>query len=239
MPCVEEVRVSVVESIPIARRETMVEAIAKALIQYIADKGLGAGERLPSERELVQMVGASRLPLREALCVLKGLGIVESQHGRGVFVKRLDLGAVFGMLSPLLRTQAEIDIKHIFEVRLHLEASIAELAASSRQDHHLSALQDAQQGMIESIDIRPDYVRYDMAFHLELARSTDNPIFHVFMASVTDLLQEVQYLYVDDVEVRRLAAEEHEQILDAVRKGNGKQARIRMQTHLRNATRRM
>ena len=230
---------SVAETIDTGRHETMVEAIAQGLIRYIAEKGLKAGDRLPPERELVQMVGASRLPLREALCVLKGLGIVEAQHGKGVFVKPLDLGAIFGMLSPLLRAHAEIDIKHIFEVRLHLEAVVAELAAASRSDANLGTLSEALAGMRESVDNRPVYVQHDMAFHQELARSTGNPIFHVFMASITDLLGELQFLYRDDVEFRELAVREHGEILQAVGTGDGQRAKAAMQRHLRHAMQRL
>jgi len=78
-----------------------------------------------------------------------------------------------------------------------------------------------------------------MAFHQELARSTDNPIFHVFMASITDLLAEVQFLYRDNVDIRRHALGEHAEILEAVRTGDGQRARAAMQTHLRHAMQRM
>ncbi|MCH5378003.1 MAG: GntR family transcriptional regulator, partial [Planctomycetes bacterium] len=171
--------------------ETVVEAITEKLIRYIAEHRLKGGDRLPSERDLARMVGASRLPLREAVCVLKGLGIVEARHGKGIFVKQLDPTAVFGMLSPLLRTQAEIDVQHIFEVRLHLEAGIAELAAAHRSEQNLEQMRDALCGMRASIQKRRNYARHDMAFHQELASSTGNPVFRVFMASITDLLSEV------------------------------------------------
>lgn len=228
-----------VETIDTGRRETVVDAIAHGLIRYIAENGLRAGDRLPPERELVQMVGASRLPLREALSVLKGLGIVEARHGKGVFVKPLDLGAIFGMLSPLLRTYARIDIRQIFEVRLHLEASVAELAAHSRSQEHIDALQEALEGMRASVQNRDVYVRHDTAFHQELAKSTGNPIFGVFMASITDLLGELQFLYRDEIEFRELALAEHERILEAVRRRDAGQAKAAMQEHLRNATERL
>ena len=228
-----------VEIIHTGKRQTVVEGIAQGLIRYIAEKGLTAGDRLPAERELVQMVGASRLPLREALCVLKGLGIIESRHGKGVFVKPIDLAAVFGMLSPLLRTHAEIDIRQIFEARLHIEASVAQLAAASRSDANLQTLEHALAGMTQRIDDRSDYSQHDMTFHQELARSTGNPIFHVFMASITDLLSEVQFLYRDETEFRRDAIAEHRLILDAVASRNAIQAKTEMESHIRNAIERM
>jgi GntR family transcriptional repressor for pyruvate dehydrogenase complex len=177
--------------------------------------------------------------LREALCVLKGLGIVEAQHGRGLFVKHLDPAAIFGMLSPLLRSQANIDLDHLFQARMLLEGSIAELAAANRTDENLQALEEATQGMRDNLAERRTYIQHDMAFHQELARSSGNSIFHVFMASITDLLVELQFHYRDDVHVRHLAVLEHGEILEAVRRQNGPQARTEMQRHLQNATERV
>ena len=229
---------AVAETIHTEKRRTVVEAIAQALIRYIASKGLKPGDRLPPERELVKMVGASRLPLREALCVLKGLGIVEARHGKGVFIRPLDLAAVFGMLSPLLKTHARIDVKDLFEARLHLEASVAELAAASRSPAHLDALRQTVRGMRDNLSNRPAYIEHDMAFHQEMALAAGNPIFHVFMASITDLLAELQLLYRDKVEARRRAVTEHERILAAVVAGHGPGAKAAMQEHLRNAMKR-
>ncbi len=78
-----------------------------------------------------------------------------------------------------------------------------------------------------------------MDFHQELARSTGNPIFHIFMASITDLLNEVQFLYRDKTEVRRDAIAEHGRILEAVANGDAGQTRSEMELHLRNAIERM
>jgi len=230
---------AIIEALETEKHQTVVEAISQALIRYIAANGLKGGDRLPSERELVKMAGASRLPLREAICVLKGLGILEAKHGKGVFVKPLDLGALFSMLSPLLKTQADIDLKDLFEARLHLEASIAELAAANRNDENLLALEQSLRGMQVNLGDRSIYVQRDMEFHEELARSTGNPIFHVFMASLTDLLCELQFRYHNDPEIRGQAVDEHKEILDAVRQGDGPRARAAMQKHLSNAIHRI
>lgn len=230
---------STVEVIETGKRQTVVEAIAQGLIRYIASHGLRAGDRLPSERRLVTMVDATRVPLREALSVLKGLGIIEARHGKGVFVKELDLAGIFGMLSPLLRSQADIDLPRLFQARVYLEGSVAELAAANRSEDDLRVLDEALEGMRVSLGDRPAYMRYDTTFHQELARSTGNPIFRVFMASITDLLAELQCLYQDDVGVRTEAAHEHAEILEAVRDRDGRRAKAAMQRHLSNATERI
>lgn len=217
------------------KQTSLVERIAQGLIQYIAAQGLRPGDRLPSERELVRMVGASRLPLREAISVLKGLGVLEVKHGKGIFVRRLDLGTLFGKLSPLLRVQGGMDLPALFEVRMHLEGSIAQIAALRRGPEHLEKLEASVEVMWANLEDRTGYVRHDMAFHQELARSTGNPIFHVLMATIGDLLCELQYMYRDSVEIRRLAIAEHQAILDAVRQAQPDQARSAMLQHLQNA----
>ena len=224
---------------PISPRETVVDAIVRALVQYIADNRLQAGDRLPSERTLVEMLGASRLPIREALSVLKGLGIIEAQHGRGFFVKQLDPAAVFGMLSPLLKIQTAMDQRHLLEARLALETDIAALAAQHRSDENLETLGTELDAMRASIRNRTEYVAHDKAFHRELAEATGNPVFGVFTASITDLLAELHDRFRDDPTFRQAAIDEHELIVQAVRKADSEAARKAMQHHLANAAERL
>lgn len=52
------------------------------------DKGrFKEGAKLPSESELVEHYGVSRMTVRNALSVLQGEGLVHSEHGKGVFVR--------------------------------------------------------------------------------------------------------------------------------------------------------
>ncbi len=227
------------EILPISPRETVVDAIVRTLVQYIADNRLQAGDRLPSERTLVEMFGASRLPIREALSVLKGLGIIEARHGKGFFVKQLDPAAVFGMLSPLLKIQTAMEQRHLLEARLALELEIAALAAQHRSGEDLDVLDAELDAMRDSIRNRMEYVAHDKAFHRELARATGNPVFCVFMASITDLLTELHDRFRDDLAFRREAIGEHEKIVRAVREADVEAARQAMQHHLANAIERL
>ncbi|MFE6387497.1 GntR family transcriptional regulator [Nocardiopsis dassonvillei] len=61
--------------------------IANDLRDSITSGALEPGEKLPSERELAQRYGAARNTAREAMRLLADEGLVDAQHGRGVFVR--------------------------------------------------------------------------------------------------------------------------------------------------------
>lgn len=228
------------ELIDIGRRETVVEAIAKALIDYIAKKGLQPGDKLPTERELVEMTGASRLPLREALCMLKGLGVVEAKHGKGIYVKPLDIGAVFQALSPLLKVHAGLDKDHIARVRHYLEGGVAEMAALHRTDENLVVMRAAIDQMWVNLAERAVYIKHDMTFHHELGNATGNPIFQALMSCIADLFVEVQWLYPEHrIDFFEEATEEHERIFEAVRDQDGARAKAAIREHILNARKRL
>ena len=48
------------------------------------------GDKLPSEKELCETFGVSRVPVREALCALELNGLVSSIQGLGVYVKEVN-----------------------------------------------------------------------------------------------------------------------------------------------------
>lgn len=63
--------------------------IADVVRARIAGGELAAGDQLPSERELMEGFGASRGTVRNAVSLLKAEGLVEVEHGRGAYVRRL------------------------------------------------------------------------------------------------------------------------------------------------------
>jgi len=60
--------------------------IAKNISTYITENDVDAGDALPSERELCQMTGTSRVTVRKALNILAEDKIIERKHGAGTFV---------------------------------------------------------------------------------------------------------------------------------------------------------
>jgi GntR family transcriptional regulator len=62
--------------------------VADKLREAIVSGTFGPGAKLPSERELARSYGIARNTARQAIAILQAEGLVEAQHGRGVYVRR-------------------------------------------------------------------------------------------------------------------------------------------------------
>ena len=72
------------------RREGLAEKVLHRILGLIRSGNLKAGDKLPSERNLMEIFAVSRPPIREALSALSILGVVESRHGGRASITDLD-----------------------------------------------------------------------------------------------------------------------------------------------------
>jgi DNA-binding FadR family transcriptional regulator len=68
------------------KRQTLAEQVADTLKEAILASRWQAGEALPTEPELCEQFDVSRAVVRDATRMLVAQGLVDAQHGRGVFV---------------------------------------------------------------------------------------------------------------------------------------------------------
>src|SRR5215475_15489296 len=71
-------------------KQDLRQRVVGRIVELIRTGNLRPGDRLPPERELVEIFAISRPSLREAMRALSTLGIVESRHGGGTFVTDLN-----------------------------------------------------------------------------------------------------------------------------------------------------
>lgn len=64
----------------------MYQQVISQIIEYIEQKNLSAGDRIPTERELSEMLKVSRASVREAIRSLELLGYVVSRQGEGTYI---------------------------------------------------------------------------------------------------------------------------------------------------------
>jgi DNA-binding GntR family transcriptional regulator len=203
------------------RVRSVVELAYDELRARIVDGRLRPGARI-GQAELADALGISRGSVREALRRLAGDGLVVFEVNRGFFVADVGLERVLERL----------------EARLLLEPAIARLAAARREDADLDALRVAIAGERSA---RTAGAAHDAsrAFHAALAAATRN-----------DALTRIfDSLWIADVGRRLLASRrsqpdwqaadvaEHEDLLDAVARGDGDRAESAMRAHVESAWR--
>src|SRR5438874_2656896 len=71
---------------PVERLSTA-SLVARQLLEELSKESFSPGTRLPSERDLAQMLGVGRSTLREAISALELLGIIEIRPGSGSYLK--------------------------------------------------------------------------------------------------------------------------------------------------------
>jgi len=215
---------------PIVKR-TVKDQISDKLAYMIHCGLVQPGDELPSERELASTLGVARETVRAAIAVLQGRRMIEvSQGARTKVVGRgaMPLHASVGILADLKHRSLE----EVGEARAAVEVQVIRLAAqriSARQLARLQSLVDEQHAMLD------DPVRFqisDQEFHQTLYRACGN-----------DLLAGVVFdFYGYALEYRRLAlkrkgaiahsVDEHQRIVDALRKHDPQAAVGAMSRHL-------
>jgi GntR family transcriptional regulator, transcriptional repressor for pyruvate dehydrogenase complex len=221
-------------SISLVERTPLVEKIVSALVEYISASDLVAGNKLPSETKLSEMLGVSRLALREALIRLKALGLIEARHGTGWFVRKFEPADSFRQLSPLLRNFTGADLNQIMQVRMILEPAIAGIAAEHISPVGLKSLNRQILCMKENIVDREKFIECDMAFHATLADECGNKILTVLSSILTDLGRSAQWAFKDAVENREQSWKFHWAVFQAISAGNRPAAEKAMAEHIQD-----
>lgn len=190
------------------------------------------GSKLPSEKELSQTMGVSRVSIREGIQHLVSLGILETRHGEGTFVRELGGGGQlhFNALLPLLVLD-DIDILQVLEYRRIVEKGAAALAAERATDQDLAEMEAVYGQMVQLRDNVAEFARADLEFHLVLAKATGNPV----IIKVNNVLRTILEISMENI-VTTLKMEDglhyHRLIIDAIRAHDAEAAESIMQEHV-------
>lgn len=212
------------------RRPPVFASTAARIRELALAQGLDAGDRLPSERELARLLGVSRTSLREALTALRIEGMVEVQHGNGIYLLRSPAETVPPISADLARRNPGLPA--LGEVRNTLEAMAAELAASRREDRDLASMVEAIRTMDASIAAGDDGIEGDRMFHAAILAAARNPVLADLLGSLAEGAAQIAAASLGrpGQPPRSLAA--HRLILDAIIVRDSELARRLMREHL-------
>lgn len=206
--------------------------LLRALQDHILRGDLKAGDRIPPERELAEMLNVSRGALREALTSLRAVGLIAVVPGRGTILAQNPHGALAHIAhSSWLLT--ETGIRNLVEVRMIIEESSAQFAAERRTSETVEALNSALDDLVASSADPEEYVRRDIGFHILIADSTGNTALAGLLSPLTDLLLELSRQVLNLPNRVEQADREHREIVDAIAAGDGQRARRGVREHLR------
>ncbi|HET7681991.1 MAG TPA: FCD domain-containing protein [Xanthobacteraceae bacterium] len=209
---------------------------------YLADTNLGAGRRLPPERELCTEIGVTRAQLRGALAKLEADGLVWRHVGKGTFVGLRPLDNLADISAMTRRTNPV----EIMKTRMLLEPEVAGVAALNATFGDLIEMRTCLQHT-RNAQSKREYDAWDSRLHRTIATSTHNTM----LLSLMDTLAAVR----NAMTWGRLAANpgppapdhhshaEHAAIVAAIEERDVSGAREAMRVHLeaveRNVLRRV
>lgn len=119
------------------KKQTLSEQVAAEIEASIINGSLNGGDALPTEPEISEQFGVSRAVVRDATRMLAAKGLVEAQHGKGVFVTHSPI-APFGDALMLALRRMDASNWDIIQFEQMLYPEVIALAAvnASAEDRH-------------------------------------------------------------------------------------------------------
>jgi GntR family transcriptional regulator, transcriptional repressor for pyruvate dehydrogenase complex len=210
------------------------EAILAQLQCKILEGELAPGDRLPSERVMMETFGVSRPTVREALRVAESMGLVAVRHGDpgGPRVLGMPSVGVSRVLDSLLSAE-RTSVAELLEARMVLEGTAARLAAA-RPAAELGPLEQAYLEM-EQASAFAQFVEADALFHCRVAEVGGNRLLVVILTALRDpIVRLITTGLSGDTEVaaRAKILRAHREILKAIRSRDAAAADRRSRRHL-------
>lgn len=223
--------------IPVTRTKAY-EQIISQIRERILNKELKPEDKLPTEVQLAKDFHVSRTVIREAMKVLETMGLIEVKHGSGAFVSDKFSEKLISQsfnLSVLLEKKS---ILHLLELREILEVSAAKIAAERASKEHLRLMQQALLSMEENIRLSnsvkiDNLLNADFDFHLTILEATNNPILTAIAKPIVILLRNSREWLFGIVGTPEISFRHHQNIYNAIKKGDEKEASRAMLRHLK------
>ena len=205
------------------------------LRDFIRERDLRAGDRLPPEAVLAAELEVSRPSLREATRSLQTLGVIEARPGSGLFVAEFSFRPVIEQL-PYGLAHSGRALDEILIAREAMESGL--MPAVARMDAHdeLARCADLAERMTELENRGESFAELDRDFHLSLYQTLGNPLVENLIELFWELFSRLGDRIPGNPEGGR--GEVHLRIVRALQAGDGTAATARMHEHFDDVRRR-
>lgn len=212
------------------RRSKVRDQATEQIKQYIVERKLVPGDRLPTETQLAEMLGISRLSLREATKALEFLGIVESRTGVGLTVGRIDMGRVtehLGFHAGLL----DVDPHQLIDSRVILETGVLPHVVRRMLDD--PAIEARLRKIVQQFESARDlktFIALDIQFHRSLLEASGlqplvafGDLLHVFFQRFRESVKQAGW---------KRGVESHRRLVDFLANGKLDDATAELRKHI-------
>ncbi|WP_430245311.1 GntR family transcriptional regulator [Neorhizobium sp. DAR64861/K0K2] len=201
-------------------RQPLSRLVADQIRDHISNGVLLPGQKL-NEREIMDRMGITRTPLREAMSILVGEKLIEMSPNRGA----------------IITTLTDTDIKSMLEVRGMFEYRAGELAVgrvTGAEVDHLAGLCEKMDAL--RLDNNPnDWWATNRLFHKTIVALSGNPMLIDYYANISLRMTVYNYfnrLGVTTTDRWESSEEEHRQIVELLRQRDGAGLGAVLEQHL-------
>lgn len=217
------------------------QAIVEQIKALLREGRLAPGDRLPSERDLCQQFGVSRVTVREALRILETSGLITIKVGArgGAFVTSPSTEQVGAGLADLM-TLSLLTAEEVTEARLVFEIGIVPLVVQRATSWDITRLRQmtdehkrAMKAGVYTMDMSAD-------FHTAVAGCTHNAAIEMLVQSFHGplLMSLIEAKTVAPL-MGRAGVTEHVGFIDAVEAKDAQKAEKIMRAHLERTAKRV
>lgn len=217
--------------------------VAEEIKDWVVERGLQPGDRLPGEAELIGRFGMSKGTIREAMRLLQAQGLIETKTGPGggSFVGEVTRERATALLANYFYFR-DVSIDNIYQVRIALEPELAASLAGRLSDAQLGELEAIMEDYAEAAADAEEERRQHVAslrFHSRLSDFGGNALlgfFIGFMAQILTDLTVYKRLYTTPNHDLWKKGRKHQiELISALRRGNATRARDVMRSHMEMA----
>ena len=217
--------------------------VADEIKQWVVERDLKAGDKLPNESAMIEQFGVSKGTVREALRILEAQGLIETKTGPGggSIVGEVSAERARSLLANYFYFQ-DLSIADIYQMRKALEPELAATLAGKLSKDQLNELQDLAERHPEpakSAEEEKEQHIASLVFHARLSDFAGNRLLGFvigFMARILTDLTLYRRLYdTPNVELWRKGREHQLQLVEALRNAEPEKARDVMISHMQIA----
>jgi GntR family transcriptional regulator, transcriptional repressor for pyruvate dehydrogenase complex len=220
------------------RNEKISQAVAREILHEMTRLGLGEGDMLPAEAEMLETYDVGRASLREALRILEiqGLIVIKPGPGGGPIVAGVH-SSDFGRMATMYFHMAGATFRELVDARLVLEPVMAGVAAKRQDARYIQQLEqcltNARTSPPEDV---PAYTRSALDFHSLIAGMSGNRVLDLTGRAMKDIYSDRIREMIFPEDERSKLIEAHDLIGRAIIDGNADKAERLMREHMEEFT---